>query len=76
MWRYQTDAGVFCVRRGPTGKFELWLNEELLGECDEPSQAARRVHAHTTGHTGWDCRRTADAPPDIQGWVEIDLDEA
>jgi len=75
MWRYRTDAGTFRIRPGSAGEYELWLNDELLGECADPNQAAQHVRSHTTGHTGWDCRQTGDAPEDIQGWVSIDLDE-
>ncbi len=74
MWRYRSEIGTFGIRRGESGEYELWLNENLLGACDGPDQAARHVATCTTGFTGWDCKGSVKEPNSLNGWTEIELD--
>ncbi len=74
MWRYRTDIGTFWIRRNVAGMYELWLNELLLGACDEADYAAERVGNCTTGYSGWDCRGQVKEPRSLQGWATFNLE--
>jgi len=70
---YNSDIGTFEIRQTGHLRYQLWLNEELLGEYANAELAADDVAAFDTDHEAWDQLKNelSDIPMDISHWSAV-----
>jgi len=51
---YNTDIGTFEIRKTGLFRYQLWINEELLGEYESAEVAAEDVATFNTDNVEWD----------------------
>ena len=74
IYEFNADIGVFEIRQTGHERYELWIEEELLGEYETPESAAADVAAFDTGYNEWD-KFESDGiayPATIDDWAKID----
>lgn len=79
---YNTELGTFEITNANTTNhhhrtYELWLENEKLGEYATAQDAADDVAHFNTGYVEWDnLERDGIQPPEtIEGWTEVRADE-
>ena len=74
---FNTDLGTFEITNSHHHRmYELWLENEKLGEYASAEEAAADVAAFDTGYVEWD-NLESDAvrvPGGIDGWTEASAD--
>ncbi len=68
MWYFRSQIGVFWIAQHVSGKFELWFEEERLGEYPTSAAAADAVSKQTIGWKKWDSIPEVSAPVGINDW--------
>ncbi len=65
---FRSPVGVFVIRE-KAGRWQLWIDDGLLGSYHSPEAAADDVRAHVTGWPEWDERRASPHDPaDLSEW--------
>lgn len=68
-YTYNADIGTFSIRKVEDHRYQLWINEEMLGEYDSPELAAADVANFNTDYVEWDeLEDRANAPHSIREW--------
>jgi hypothetical protein len=51
---YNADIGTFEIRKTDQFRYQLWINEEMLGEYENAELAAVDVAEFNTDYVEWD----------------------
>ncbi|MHC3994361.1 hypothetical protein ACXWTF_05990 [Thiomicrolovo sp. ZZH C-3] len=71
---FNTDLGTFEITNGRHHRmYELWLENEKLGEYATAAEAAEDVAAFNTGYPEWDILESeaVRVPAGIEAWSEV-----
>jgi hypothetical protein len=75
---FNSDLGTFEItNQHPSNHhhrmYELWLEDEKIGEYASAQEAAEDMAAFNTGYTEWDSLEGdgVKAPQAIEGWTEV-----
>ena len=78
---YNTDLGTFEITNANSNNhhhrtYELWLENEKLGEYATAQDAAKDVTDFNTGYVKWDNLESdgIQAPENIETWTEVRAD--
>ncbi|MEA3419012.1 MAG: hypothetical protein U9Q90_06390 [Campylobacterota bacterium] len=71
-YSYNSDVGTFEIRQIGHKRYELWIEEELLGSYESAELAARDVADFNTDYTEWDRFKNEleNFPSDLSEWTE------
>ena len=67
-WRYQAAGCKLIIAPKPDGKFDLIINDDVVGSYTSAQAAAEDVFTCTTGSDEWDRQGAVDQPTDIHEW--------
>ena len=72
-YRYNSPIGSFTIKQAGHLRYELWIEEEMLGEYDSPETAATDVANFDTDYVEWDRFKNEleDFPKDLSEWTEV-----
>ena len=70
---YNSDVGTFEIRQIGHKRYELWIEEELLGSYESAEMAARDVANFNTDYTEWDRFKNEleNYPSSLSEWAEV-----
>ncbi|MDD5406398.1 MAG: hypothetical protein PHE73_05610 [Sulfurovaceae bacterium] len=73
IYTYNTDIGTFEIREVQHKMYELWIDEELLGDYESAEFAAQDVANFDTGYIEWDEyeNEIENFPADLSKWKEV-----
>jgi hypothetical protein len=73
MYIYNSDVGRFEIRKIGHKRYELWINEEMLGSYDSAERAAQDVANFNTDYVEWDRFKNEceNFPTNLGQWAEI-----
>ena len=54
IYTYNSDIGTFEIKQVEHERYELWIEEELLGSYESAKFAAEDVSNFNTGYIEWD----------------------
>jgi len=68
---YNADIGTFSIRQISHLLYQLWIEEELLGEYANPELAATDVAQFNTDYVEWDKLENTleNVPVDLSEWT-------
>jgi hypothetical protein len=74
---YNTDIGTFEIRRVGPRLYELWINDEKLGDYESPEMAAQDVATFNTDYVEWDMleNELEHVPHGLDDWTPVKRDE-
>ena len=72
-YTYNSDIGTFEIKPFGHEKYELWLEEELLGTYESAKFAAQDVADFNTGYIEWDRFKNElqNFPSDLSRWRKV-----
>jgi hypothetical protein len=72
-YRYNSPIGVFEIRQAGHLRYELWIEEEKLGEYESAETAATDVATFNTDFTEWDRfdNELENFPKNLGDWTVI-----
>ncbi len=70
---YNADIGTFEIRQRGHELYQLWINDELLGEYESAEFAAGDVSVFDTGYQEWDKfeNELENAPLTLSDWSAV-----
>ena len=70
---YNADIGTFEIRQTGHKLYQLWINEELLGEYESAEKAARDVADFNTDYPEWDTLENGveNVPRTLDDWTQV-----
>jgi len=70
---YNADLGTFNIRQTGQLRYQLWINEELLGEYESAELAAIDVAEFDTDYVEWDEleNKLENVPANLSQWTAI-----
>ncbi|WP_345986638.1 hypothetical protein WCX49_05810 [Sulfurimonas sp. HSL-1656] len=70
---FNTDIGTFEIRQAGHERYELWIEEEMLGEYESPEKAAEDVAAFNTDYPEWDRLENeySNVPAGLDDWSSV-----
>jgi len=70
---YNADIGPFNIRQTGRLRYQLWINEELLGEYESAELAAEDVANFDTDYVEWDKleNEIENVPHSLSQWTAI-----
>lgn len=70
---YNTNIGTFEIRQMTHLLYQLWIEEELIGEYASAELAAADVAAFDTDYEAWDQLKNEldNVPTDLSYWTAI-----
>lgn len=70
---YNADIGTFNIRQTDHLRYQLWINEELLGEYESAELAAADVANFDTDYVEWDKleNELENVPTDLSQWTAL-----
>lgn len=73
IYTYNADVGTFEIKQTGHKRYELWINDEILGSYENAEFAAQDVARFNTGYTEWDRweNELQDFPSDLSEWTQI-----
>ncbi len=73
MYIYNSEIGRFEIRQTGHKRYDLWINEEMLGSYESAERAAEDVANFQTDHPQWDTFKNEleNVPSDLNEWTEI-----
>ena len=74
IYEFNADLGTFGIRQRGHARYELWLEEEMLGSYESPESAALDVSAFNTGFNEWDTleNEVTNYPQDLTQWAKVE----
>jgi len=54
IYQYNSPIGTFEIRQIGHLRYELWIEEEMLGSYENPEEAAQDVATFNTDYIEWD----------------------
>ncbi|MDD3592168.1 MAG: hypothetical protein PHO65_08910 [Sulfurovum sp.] len=72
-YHYNSPIGSFTIKQVGHLRFELWIEEEKLGEYESAESAALDVAAFNTGYVEWDRfeNELENFPQNLGDWTEV-----
>lgn len=72
-YRYNSPIGTFEIRQTGHLRYNLWMEEEMLGEYDSPESAATDVANFDTDYVEWDRfeNELENFPKDLSEWSVV-----
>jgi hypothetical protein len=73
MYIYHSEIGRFEIRQTGHRRYNLWIDEEMLGTYESAERAAEDVANFETDHLRWDTFKNEleNVPSGLDQWVEI-----
>ncbi|KYJ85860.1 hypothetical protein [Sulfurovum riftiae] len=73
LYIYNSEIGRFEIRQSDHRKYDLWINEEMLGPYESAERAAEDVANFETDYVAWDKFKNEleNVPSDLSKWTEI-----
>ncbi len=73
---YNTDIGTFEIKKIEHLRYELWIEEELLGSYESAEKAAEDVATFNTDYMEWDEfeNELEHYPRTLSEWSEVKED--
>jgi hypothetical protein len=73
MYIYNSEIGRFEIRQIGHMRYDLWINEEMLGSYESAERAAEDVANFETDYLRWDTFKNEleNVPSDLSQWVEV-----
>lgn len=73
IYTYNSDIGTFEIRETGHERYELWLEEELLGAYESPEFAAKDVANFDTDYPEWDKfeNELENFPSTLSQWTKV-----
>ena len=73
MYIYNSEIGRFEIRQIGHMRYDLWINEEMLGSYESAERAAEDVANFETDYLRWDTFKNEleNVPSDLNQWVEV-----
>ena len=70
---YNADIGTFGIRQIGHKLYQLWINEEMLGEYESAEKAAQDVADFNTDYVEWDKleNELENVPHSLEDWTLI-----
>jgi len=70
---YNADIGTFEIRQVSHELYQLWLEEEMLGEYADAAEAAADVAAFNTDYPEWDKleNEIENVPATLGDWASV-----
>lgn len=70
---YNADIGTFNIRQTDHLRYQLWINEELLGEYESAELAAADVANFDTDYVEWDEleNKIENVPVNLAQWAAV-----
>lgn len=70
---YNADIGTFAIRQIGHFLYQLWIEEELLGEYESAELAAADVSRFNTDYVQWDKleNELTNIPANLSEWTAI-----
>jgi len=70
---YNADIGTFNIRQIGHLRYQLWINEELLGEYESAELAAADVANFNTDYVEWDEleNKIENVPHSLSEWTAV-----
>lgn len=74
IYAYNSDIGTFGINQVGHERYELWIDEELLGSYESAALAAQDVAAFNTGYNEWDTLENdiENYPEDLGQWRKVE----
>lgn len=74
IYTYNADIGTFEIKQTGHKRYELWINDEMLGVYENAEFAAQDVARFNTGHTEWDRweNELENYPINLSEWAQIE----
>lgn len=71
---YNTNIGTLEIRQTEYKNYELWLDDELLGNYETPDLAAADVANFDTDYVEWDSleNEIENVPADLFDWTIVE----
>ena len=72
-YTYNTDIGTFEIRKTEHSRYQLFINEEMLGEYESAVLAAEDVATFNTDFVEWDNleNELENVPETLSQWTVI-----
>ena len=73
MYIYNSDVGRFEIRQIGHKRYDLWIEEEMLGSYDSAERAAKDVADFNTDYVEWDRFKNEleNFPSDLSKWAQV-----
>jgi len=73
MYIYNSDVGRFEIRQIGHKRYDLWIEEEMLGSYDSAERAAKDVADFNTDYVEWDRFKNEleSFPSDLSKWAQV-----
>lgn len=70
---FNADIGTFEIRQVEHELYQLWLNDEMLGEYASPEKAAEDVAGFDSGNPEWDKLENEweNVPHSLADWTPV-----
>jgi len=70
---YNADIGTFEIRKLSHERYQLWLDEEMLGEYASAEEAAADVAGFNTDYPEWDKLKNElqNVPLTLDDWARV-----
>ncbi len=70
---YNADIGTFTIRQLGRYLYQLWINDEMLGEYESAQKAAQDVAQFNTDYVEWDTleNKAENVPKSLSDWTSI-----
>ena len=74
IYEYNADVGTFEIRQLEHERYELWIEDEKLGDYESPQLAASDVAAFNTGYNEWDRFENDERhfPKSLADWSKVE----
>lgn len=73
IYEYNAGIGIFEIRQLGHERYELWIEDEKLGEYESPENAAEDVASFDTGYVEWDKFKNDERnfPAGLGDWTKV-----
>ena len=73
IYTYNSDIGIFEIKQIGHERYELWIEDELLGSYKSAEFAAKDVAEFNTDYTEWDRFKNElhNFPSNLSKWAKV-----
>jgi hypothetical protein len=73
-YTYNADIGTFEIKQTGHKRYELWIDDEILGTYENAEFAAQDVARFNTGYTEWDRweNELENYPANLSEWTQLE----
>ena len=74
LYRYNSEIGTFEIREVQYGRYELWIENEKIGDYVDPELAADDIARFNTGYNEWDRfeNEMSGHPLSLYEWTKVE----